>query len=65
MIYKTLERIWLLDELQYWIDSWTKFNAGKRHTNFGWIQIQLFNNGDYESASVAEKARRLSIVLPF
>ena len=65
MICKTLQHIWLLDELQYWIDSWTPFNAAKRHTNFCRLQIQLWNNGDYESESVAAKARELSVILPF
>lgn len=65
MICTLLERIQLLGELQYWIDNWTEFNGGRRYTNFGWIKDGLYHNGDYESESVAEKARQMSITLPF
>lgn len=65
MICKTLKRIWLLDQLQYWIDNWTPHNSHKRSVNFGWIHTELTYKNDYESADIAEKARRLSITLPF
>jgi len=65
MICKLLRTIELLDELQYWIDNWTHCQASKRYSEFGWIEHELKKNGDRESASIAEKAGSMSIMLPF
>ena len=65
MICKLLESIRLLDELQYWIDNWTHCNPAKRYSNFNRIECALRNWGDLESARIADKARSMSITLPF
>lgn len=65
MICKLLGSIRLLDELQYWIDNWTHCNANKRYSNFNRIECALRNWGDLESARIADRARRMSIQLPF
>ncbi len=65
MICKLLRTIELLDELQYWIDNWTHCNASKRYVNFECIEHELEKNGDRESARIAGKAGKMSIMLPF
>ena len=65
MICKLLRTIELLDELQYWLDNWTPANGGKRYDNFDRIWNELFLLGDDASADVADKARRMSVYLPF
>ncbi len=65
MICQIMQHISLLDELQYWIDNWTPFNASKRYNRFQWIASNLYQNGNHESEILADRARRLSITLPF
>ena len=65
MICKLMLHIKLLDDLQYWIDNWTPFNSSKRYNRFQLIGTRLYQNGNHESEKLADRARRLSITLPF
>ncbi|KKN81603.1 hypothetical protein LCGC14_0318790 [marine sediment metagenome] len=65
MICNLLRTIELLDELQYWIDNWTHCNTQKRYHAFGRVEDELIAREDYDSASIAGRARSMSIMLPF
>lgn len=65
MICRLLEIIDLLDEVQHWIDTWTKYHEGGRSGSLTRISAILEQLGDYESARVVDRLLAKCFFLPF